>query len=261
MNGLSSVNSYYSNPYYYQNSNTVRLRTNEEPVNTVNAVATAGILQGVALLLQKASQWFGNKLMQGKEFTTADNVKKAAEYMVKKNDLNIDVKFINNKNIKDFKPQLQEMLKPVAKGENAFYADSLKLAVAPESKPSLILHELGHAINSHKGKVLKFLQKSRMYTASAPAVLVLLNKLSPKKESEKNFIERNAGLLGFAAFLPTIAEEGLASIRGVKAAKKVLPNVKLTALKRNYFFAWMTYLIAGIGLGVASKQALMENRK
>ena len=263
MNGVSSVNSYYSgqNNYYLPQNNRVSYVDSTRKPDTLNAVASAGILQGVALLLQKASQWFDAKLMQGKEFTSADNVKKVAKQMVKDNNMNVDVKFINDKNIKQFSPELQEMLVPVAKGENAFYADSLKLAVAPEKKPSLILHELGHAINSNKGKFLRFLQKSRIYAASAPAVLVLMNKLAPKKENEKNFIERNAGLLGFAAFLPTIIEEGMASIRGVKAAKKVLgKSVNLTPLKRNYLFAWATYMIAGLGLGVAAKQAIMAER-
>ena len=67
--------------------------------------------------------------------------------------------------------------------------------------------------------------------------------------------------MGFAAFLPTIIEEGMASIRGVKAAKKVLgKSVNLAPLKRNYLFAWATYLIAGLGLGVAAKQAIMAER-
>ena len=53
----------------------------------------------------------------------------------------------------------------------------------------------------------------------------------------------------------TIIEEGIASLRGIQAAKRTLggQNIKLGALKRNYFFAWMTYLLAGLGLGVAAK--------
>ena len=75
------------------------------------------------------------------------------------------------------------------------------------------------------------------------------------KDKEETFIEKHAGKIGFAAYLPTIIEEGLASMRGILAAKKTLggQNIKLGALKRNYFFAWMTYLLAGLGLGVASK--------
>ena len=83
-----------------------------------------------------------------------------------------------------------------------------------------------------------------------------------RKDDKPNFIERNAGLIGFSAFLPTIVEEGLASLRGLNAAKKTLGKaVNLAPLKRNYFFAWLTYVIAGVGLGVAAKQALLENRR
>ena len=233
----------------------------QEP-NTAKTLVTAGLLQAFAMFLQKASQWCGNKLMQGKEFTTAANIHKTAQNMVKNNKLNVTVDFIDSKNINNYGEGLREALKPVARGENAFYTDQLKLAVAPKSKPSLILHELGHAINAHKGKFLRFLQKSRGYAAAVPTALLLLNGLFRRDDNKPNFVEKNAGIIGFAAFLPTIAEEGLASIRGVKAARQTLgKSVNLAPLKRNYFFAWLTYVIAGIGLGVAAKQSMLENKR
>ena len=62
--------------------------------------------------------------------------------------------------------------------------------------------------------------------------------------------------------MPTIIEEGLASVRGIKAAKATLgKTVNLKPLKRNYFFAWLTYVIAGLGLGVAAKQSILESKK
>lgn len=153
----------------------------------------------------------------------------------------------------------------VAKGQNAFYTDHLKLAVAPKSKPSLILHELGHAITAHKGKFLKFLQKSRIYAASVPTALVFLNSAAKKPNGEKTFIEKHAFALGFLWFLPTILEEGLASLRGINAAKQVKKAVdktmNLKPLKRNYAFAWLTYVIAGLGLGVAAKQSVLTEKK
>lgn len=265
MNGLSSVNSVYNNQYSYYlrpNNNTVRVHQEDSPEKTVVA---AGILQAIALALNKVSQWCSNKLMQGKEFTTVENVKKIAQSMVDQNKLPVKVDFIDGKNIGTYEEHLREALKPVARGENAFYADELKLAVAPKSKPSLILHELGHAINAHKGKFLKFLQKSRIWAASIPTALVMLNDFGNKAkpdDGKKSFIERHAGKIGFAAFLPTVIEEGLASIRGVKAAQKILGNtVNLKPLKRNYFFAWMTYLLSGIGLGVAAKQAVLSSKE
>ncbi len=270
MNGLSSVQPNFGNYYgYYGNypdSRQYYMPLQKEEVqepNTAKTLVTAGLLQAFAMFLQKASQWCGNKLMQGKEFTSAANIHKTAQNMVKNNKLNVTVDFIDSKNINNYGEGLREALKPVARGENAFYTDQLKLAVAPKSKPSLILHELGHAINAHKGKFLRFLQKSRGYAAAVPTALLLLNgAIPPREDNKKNFIERNAGLIGFASFLPTIVEEGLASIRGVKAAKQTLGKaVNLAPLKRNYFFAWLTYVIAGIGLGVAAKQSLLSNKE
>ena len=265
MSDLSSVSNIYPNQSYYlnnPNSRYINVSTQPPQDNTVKTVATVGILQAIAIGLQKASKWFGQKLMMGKEFTTPENIYKTAGHMVNSGKLNIHVDFIDSNNIRKYPQNLHDALGPVARGQNAFYMDKLKLAVAPKSKPSLILHELGHAINAKKGGILKFFQKSRMYTASIPTALFVLNEMFKTQKSpyddRKNFIERNAGKIGFLAFMPTIFEEGLASFRGIKAAKKVLPNVKLGVLKRNYFFAWMTYVLAGIGLGVASKLAVTE---
>ncbi len=260
MNGLSSVSANYQNRNYYLNSNPVRVQTEPYEDNTAKTVAAAGILQAFAIFLHKASEYCGNKLMQGKEFTTPENIKQTAKKMVKDNNLKVAVDYIDHNNIKTYSSHLREMLEPVARGENAFYADGLKLAVAPKSKPSLILHELGHAINAGKGKFMRFLQKSRGYVSAVPTALLLANGLFAQKDDKPNFIQRNAGKIGFLAFLPTIAEEGIASLRGLKYAKK-LKGVNLAPLKRNYFFAWMTYVIAGLGLGVAAKQAQLENKK
>lgn len=260
MNGLSSVSVNYQNKNYYLNSNPVRMQAEPYEDNTAKTVATAGILQAFAMFLQKASKYCGDKLMQGKEFTSPENVKHTAEQMVKDNKLKVTVDYIDHNNIKTYPSQMREMLGPVARGENAFYADGLKLAVAPKSKPSLILHELGHAINAGKGKFMRFLQKSRGYVSAVPTALLMLNGLFKRKDNKPNFVERNAGIIGFASFLPTIIEEGMASFRGLKYAKK-LKGVNLAPLKRNYFFAWMTYVIAGLGLGVAAKQALLSNKK
>jgi len=240
--------------------------------NNSQTIAKAGILQLCAIFLTKASEWCGNKLMQGKEFTTSENVKKIAGTMLTDNNLNkkVNVEFIDNKNISSIANTIKtnsgiditKELLTVARGENAFYMDSIKVAVAPKSKPSLILHELGHAITAHKGKFMRFLQKSRMYAPTIPTALIFINKMLPRRQGEETFIEKHAGKIGFCAFLPTIIEEGLASLRGIKAANKVKKSIamNLKPLKRNYAFAWLTYVIAGLGLGIAAKQSILENK-
>ncbi len=262
--------------YYTQNpyDNTYRRANSEssDDLKEVKAVAGAGILQGIALLLSKASDWCGKKLMQGEEFTTAENVEKIASKMLTDNKLEkkVAVEFINESNAGAVAAKYRKNgldilgeLGPVARGENAFYTDQLKLAVAPKSKPSLILHELGHAITAHKGKFMKFLQKSRMYAASIPSALVFFNNTTQKPDGERSFIEKHAFKLGFLAFLPTIIEEGIASLRGINAARQIKKTVdrsiNLKPLRWNYAFAWMTYVIAGLGLGIAAKQSVMTD--
>ena len=270
-NSLYNPYRYSYSPFEYGEPNEFRDYSPLEKEGTDNnsdiakTTISAGILQLFALGLHKISEFCSTKLMQGKEFTTEQNVKNVAERMVKDNKLKVDVGFIDNNNItkytQKYGQELGRELDVVAAGKNAFYADKFKLAVAPKSKPSLILHELGHAINAHKGKFLKLLQKSRMIASAAPTALLMLDGAFRREDNKPNFIERNAGILGFLSFLPTIAEEGIASIRGVKAAKNVLgKTVNLKALKRNYFFAWCTYLLAGIGLGIAAKQTFLQNR-
>ncbi len=279
---MVSINSYNTNVNYYNNTihsaskstnfnahlpyyNNYYEQPEEQSPNLGKTATLAVILQGIAMSLQKVSNWCSTKLMQGKEFTSAENVKKIANKMIKDNSLNVEVGYIDKNNLRHytnrFGDALGSQLEIVAEGKNAFYTDQLKLAVAPKSKPSLILHELGHAINAHKGKFLKFLQKSRGFASAAPTTLLMLDGLFRNKDDKPNFIEKNAGILGFLSFVPTIIEEGIASIRGIKAAKNVLGNsANLKALKRNYLFAWSTYLLAGIGLGVAAKQTFVQNR-
>lgn len=246
-------------PYYEQNKD----NSLENPTKTLGLAA---LLQAVALGLQKGSEFFAKKLEAGKEFTSADNVHQIADSMIKRNKLDVMVDYIdhNNKMRYSGNPALYNEIETVANGKNAFYLDEAKLAVAPKTKPSLILHELGHASNS-KNFILKMLQKSRRYAMGAPMALLIASKLMGKSnDGRKNFIERNAFGLGFAAFLPTIIEEGAASLRGIKAVKKVPQGLLKGALntkvlKRNYLFALATYIIAGLGLGVAAKQTIIEN--
>ena len=245
-----------------------------EDDKTEKLAISAGALGVASLFLQKAAEFLATKLLNGEEFTSPDNVKKVADSMLQKNKLKgiVQVAYIDHKNKFQFGPNLAQSLETVANGQNAFYMDELKLsngknfklAVAPMSKPSLILHELGHAINSSKGPFMRFLQKSRRWATFVPTALtalIMLHGLSKDdKDGNQNFVKKNAGLIGFAAFAPTIVEEGMASLRGINAAKvaNLGKSANLNILKRNYALAWGTYLLAGIGLGIAAKQSVME---
>ena len=238
------------------------LFNNIEPDTATNAAGTAVLLR----LAQKGLEWLSEMcaglLMRGKEFASAADVKRVANAMKYEKGLQADIHYIDNSNkgfLKRMFPGLAKSLDTVANGGNAFYTSQGNFAVAPKSKPSLILHELGHATNFEKSKFFRGLQKLRILGMYAPMAIAFLNDFSGKrKDGKQSFIEKYAGMIGFSAFLPTIIEEGAASWRGIQAAKKTLPNVKLGALKRNYFLAWLTYVIAGIGVGVASKLAITD---
>ncbi|MEI8377381.1 MAG: hypothetical protein WCF95_02475 [bacterium] len=268
--GYQNFNSY--NNYPSVRNNATFGRQNMEEDNSVqNFAISAGGLGVASLLLQRASKYLGDQLMAGKEFTSPENVKKVADNMVKDAALkDVLVEYIDHSNKGKFGRDMAQALEPVAQGQNAFYLDrpilhegkKVKLAVAPEAKPSLMLHELGHAVNSSKGKFMQFLQKSRGWAMGIPTALLVLNGLMGKdKDGKKNFVEKNAGLIGFGAFLPTIIEEGMASLRGIKAAAKANlgKSANLNVLKRNYALAWGTYVLAGIGLGVAAKQSVISS--
>ena len=235
----------------------------DELDGATSAIGVAGLLRLAQWGIEKLSGVCASALMAGKEFASEKDVKKVANAMKKDNDLVADIHYIDNGNkgaLKNRFPQLAKSLDTVANGGNAFYTSQGSFAVAPKSKPSLILHELGHATNFEKSKFFKGLQKCRVVGMYAPMALAFLNDVSGhRKDGKKNFIERNAGLIGFSAFLPTIIEEGAASWRGIQVAKKTLgAGAKLGVLKKNYFLAWMTYVLAGVGVGIASKLAITK---
>ena len=274
--GQNSYNAQNANPYWLNQTptdnitvdNTINQPTTK-PINKIGADAATGatgiavILRAVQYGIEQLSELCAQMLMRGKEFAAADDVKKVANAMKADNGLIADIHYIDNSNkgfLKKMFPGLAKSLDTVANGANAFYTRDGGFAVAPKSKPSLMLHELGHAINFEKSKLFRGLQKLKVLGMYAPMALVFLNDITGKrKDGKQSFIERNAGVIGFSAFLPTIIEEAAASVRGIKAAKKVLPKANLGPLKRNYFLAWMTYLLAGVGVGVASKLVITEN--
>lgn len=139
------------------------------------------------------------------------------------------------------------------KSENAFFTFKSNKIIMPEKGLNLVFfHEAGHAANQNLSAIGKALQKCRWLSALAlPIALVALFKTKkapnekPNSKTDKTttFIKNNAGKLTFAAFLPLLLEEGLASIKGNKFAKKVLsPHLFKKVLKTNAF-SFSSYLI------------------
>lgn len=153
--------------------------------------------------------------------------------------------------------KLATKLKIVSKGENAFYSPITKdIMINTEKLGAASFHEMGHALNANGSKLIKSLAIGRHITKLFVPVILAVGLLKPKKKDgqEPNgvidktttFIKNNAGKLAFAALIPTLAEEGLASIRGGQIAKKVLDLKLLKKVNRNNFFAWTTYLAGAL---------------
>lgn len=152
----------------------------------------------------------------------------------------------------------------VGKGLNAYFNSQKKIIVLNTNKASITgFHELGHAFNYMKGGVGKFLQKLRgpgMYFAGLMGTVALFSRNKPK-EAKRNFldvIQDNCGKIAFISMLPVVAEEALASYRGIQFAKKAgLKQGLVNNLKKFYGKALLSYggyaLVAGVAAFLASK--------
>ena len=63
-------------------------------------------------------------------------------------------------------------------------------------------------------------------------------------EKSAGFVKKNAGKLTFATFLPTLIEEGMATIKGNKLAKEALKDMPelLKKVKKTNLLGYSTYL-------------------
>ena len=148
-----------------------------------------------------------------------------------------------------------ELLKQKLK-ETGVYIKANSVVLSKDYLHSAGFHELGHAMNWNLSKIGRFLQKCRPISICAPMVLGLYGAFSkkskPKTENGElttgqktnNFLRDNAGKLTFIAALPMLTEEGMATAKGHKYAKKLLnPKLAKKCLKVN-MIAYTAYLLA-----------------
>lgn len=146
-------------------------------------------------------------------------------------------------------------------GMNAFFVPRTNKIII-NSKGMMnwgVFHEMGHAMNKNFGGVGKVLAKTRVAGGILTGVALLTALFKRKKvEGEKpqgtfdkvtTFVKDNCGMLAFLGWLPSLLEEGLASIKGNKIASKVLAPEQLKSLKKLHGKAWLTY--AGMAVGAA----------
>jgi hypothetical protein len=174
--------------------------------------------------------------------------------------------------------KLKSKLKNISEGGNATYNDRSKNVFVNKEKMGFsAFHEMGHAINANSSTARKALSVGRhvsmlfmplMLAATMLQKRTPESKFEPKSEQrKKNFFKDNIGLITFGFMLPTIVEEGLASINGAAMAKKVLNPKDLKKLNATNAKAWSTYAIGAIlasafaQFAVKIKDKLVEKRE
>lgn len=152
----------------------------------------------------------------------------------------------------------------IGRGFNACFVPLTKEIRLNENLASISgFHELGHAMNNMKPGIGKFLQKLRGpgYALAGLMGTVALFSRSKPKDADRNpldFVQDNCGKIAFAAMLPTVIEESMASYKGIRAAKKAgLSKPLVNNLKKFYGKALLSYagyaVIAGVATYAASK--------
>lgn len=156
----------------------------------------------------------------------------------------------------------KKILGDIINGANACFMDKKnKVLINLDKMGTSAFHEIGHAINYNNSKFWKMMQKTRVPMLLLPSAFLTIGMAKRKKaegEEPKNtfdkatdFIKNNAGKLSTLAFVPVIAEETMATLRGNKMAKKLCsPELYKTVVKSSAL-GGLTYVAAAVltGLG------------
>ena len=171
--------------------------------------------------------------------------------------------------------KLKNSLTEVSKGKNACYLPFTKTVVLnPEKRGLSIFHELGHAMNHNSKGIGSSLIKMRSSGTMLAPFILAWGLLSNKNEETPffadkvdNFIKNNTGALMFACMVPTLLEEGLASVKGAKIAKSKVSKDLYNKICKGYVRAWGTYAMSAVAMGLCGSLAvyvrdkIAENKK
>ena len=138
-------------------------------------------------------------------------------------------------------------------GNNAAYLPKAKKIVVNIDKlGASAFHEMGHAINHNQSKIWKVIQGMRAPSMIAGGVFALTALFKRKKiEGEQpvntfdkvtTFVKDNVGKLVLASFVPIVSEELMATYRGNKMAKKLLPSELFAKVKKLNKLGAVTYI-------------------
>lgn len=252
-------NSYYrQNGYYYpKNQDSEQPRSYYYKPRSQESAEIGWLLASVASgLVYKLLPSFSNPFLKqmGKEHANNHLYKDAFIKAVEGSDL--VQKGLKKIHVSD--------LSDIGKGFNACFVPATKEIRLNQNLASISgFHELGHAMNNMKPGIGKILQKLRGpgYTIAGLMGTVALFSRSKPKDAKRNpldIVQDNCGKIAFAAMLPTVIEESMASYKGIQAAKKAgLSEPIINNLKKFYGKALLSYvgyaLVTGVSVFAASK--------
>lgn len=142
-------------------------------------------------------------------------------------------------------------------GNNAaYFVKPKKIGINIDKLGTSAFHEIGHAINHNQSKVWKLIQGMRLPSMLALGVFSLTALFKRKKmEGEQpvntfdkvtTFIKDNVGKLVLASFVPIVSEELMATSRGNRMAKKLLPSELFAKVKKTNRLGAATYICSAL---------------
>lgn len=163
-------------------------------------------------------------------------------------------------------------LNQVKEGKNAFFEPASNKILIGDSKElaASVFHEAGHAMNKNLSKAAGMLQKCRSVKKLAlPLALIALfhrDKVNENGEQSKlnkvgGFVKKHVAGLTMLSFLPMIAEEGLASLKGGKLAKQMLDPSLVKKVNKTNILGFATYMALGVTAALGAKAAVKISDK
>lgn len=241
--------------YYYDGNEYIPRTSNDASKGFILATLASSAIMGT---LPAFSKPFSSQLI--KEHTQNDLYKDAFEK-------SINVSGLDKKGVTVEKAQNFSNRTDVRCGMNAYYQPKTRQIVINTDKISIAgFHEAGHALNDTKIGVGKLLSKMRWPGRAVAGLMgyVALFQRTKPKEAPKDMTDKikdNCGKIAFACMLPTVFEEGMASYKGVKLARKTgLAKPLIKNMKKLYAKALLTYIghATATGAAVGATSMLMD---
>ena len=263
---------------YPQSDSAVNNKKNKKSRNTKGALTAYAASFGVNALASVPSLLISKNFANDTKLLTQSevaNINKQADHLLNKL-TNLGKKGVTIENITTTPPIL-DMLPPVLKkfnpitiiseGKNAVFNPSLnQIQINREKLPLSIFHEMGHAFNFNNSKFWKAMQISSLTGKNLAPLMMLFaaftkkevateGKELTKKQKIKNGIRESSPLISVGLMLPTLLEEGKATLRANKWAKQILDPKHAKLVTQKNAIAYSTYVIVALGLGLATYTA------